>query len=120
MTTAVLPDLSVIRAALNDDPEFRLMARLWTARLVLEIGDDRYLVEVRDGEVARFTDRVTLFDSFDIRIGGSTDGWTRLLALEPEPMYQDLFRPCCTAASRWGATSNRCSPISPLCGGCGT
>lgn len=84
-------DAERIVAALNDDPEFRLMARRWDCRLLVRMGAQPYLIEIRDGEVRRLTNRVTIFDASDIQIGGPHEGWLELLEETPRPLYQDLF-----------------------------
>jgi hypothetical protein len=88
---AILRDTDRIVSALNDDPEFRLMARRWDCRLVVRMGDQPYLIEIRGGEVRRITTRVTIFDASDIQIGGPHEGWLELLEETPGPLYQDLF-----------------------------
>ncbi|HYZ01685.1 MAG TPA: hypothetical protein VFA92_09335 [Candidatus Binatia bacterium] len=87
----IVLDRERIVAALNDDPEFRLMARRWDCRLLVRMGDQPYLIEIRDGEVRRLTNRVTIFDASDIQIGGPHEGWLELLKEVPGPLYQDLF-----------------------------
>ena len=88
---AIALDADRIVAALNDDPEFRIMARRWDCRLVVRMGDQPYLIEIRGGEVQRLTNRVTIFDASDIQIGGPHEGWLELLKETPGPLYQDLF-----------------------------
>ncbi len=79
------------RSALNDDPEFRINARLWSAGLRLKVGEQAYLMEIVDGRVARFTDAVDQFDTYSITIAGPEDGWAHLLEPVPPPFYQDFF-----------------------------
>ncbi len=87
----VVLDTEGLRAALNADPEFRLAARLWTTRLVLRMGERRYLLEIRDGEVREVVDEVTIFDPWEIELAGPEEGWEKLLQLIPPPFYQDVF-----------------------------
>jgi hypothetical protein len=88
---AIALDTERVVAALNADPEFRLTARRWDCRLIVRMGDEPYLLEIRDGQVRRLSTRVTIFDASDIQIGGPRDGWLELLKETPRPLYQDLF-----------------------------
>jgi len=81
----------VVRTTLNDDPEFQLTARLWTATLKLVMGDVTYLMKVEDGVVTEFTDEPDHFDPYSIVIGGPEDGWEKLLSPVPPPFYQDFW-----------------------------
>jgi hypothetical protein len=80
-----------LAAAINADPEFRIVARHWDARLIIRVGEQPYLLQLRDGEITKFSDRVTLFDQSDIQIAGPAEGWEKVLSEEPPPLYQDLW-----------------------------
>lgn len=85
-----LPVMEVQRK-LNDDPEFLLNARLWTATVKFMVGEDPYLLKVVDGRVVEFTDTPDHFDPWTIRIGGPANGWEKLLMAVPPPFYQDFW-----------------------------
>jgi len=40
-----------LKSALRDDPEFRVLSRYWSGSLRFDIGDDVYLIKIKDGEV---------------------------------------------------------------------
>ena len=40
-----------LKSALRDDAEFRVLARYWSGSLRFDIGDDVYLIKIKDGEV---------------------------------------------------------------------
>ncbi len=84
-------DVARLRAALNEDPEFRLMSRFWTTRLLVRVGEQPYLLAIRDGEVEEIASELTIFDPWEIEVTGPEDGWEKLLRKEPPPFYQDLF-----------------------------
>ncbi|MDO8212219.1 hypothetical protein [Conexibacter sp. CPCC 206217] len=88
--TVKLP-CAATRAALNEDPEFLINARLWNVGMKLRVGEQAYLVQIEDGKVARFTDEPDQFDTWTISIGGPEDGWEKLLEPVPPPFYQDFF-----------------------------
>jgi pimeloyl-ACP methyl ester carboxylesterase len=52
-TRGVSLDVQAIQRGLNDDPEFRLLARGWAAAVQLHIGDRAVALTVRDGRVER-------------------------------------------------------------------
>ncbi len=80
--------------AANNDGEFKLAARQWTADLRLDAGDESYLVRVRDGLIADFrmldkTERVTV--SPLVTISAPRTDWAELLKPVPRPFFQDLM-----------------------------
>jgi hypothetical protein len=86
----ILPPATV-QEALNADPEFRLAARYWTARIKLTIGEGAYFLKITDGAVTSVSDTPTGFDSYTIEIGGPESDWEEILAEVPRPFYQDFF-----------------------------
>ena len=40
-----------LKSALHDDAEFRVLARYWSGSLRFDIGDDVYVIKIKDGEV---------------------------------------------------------------------
>jgi hypothetical protein len=79
------------KQALNEDPEFALAARLWSAGVRLDVGGRKHLLTVRDGVVEQFTDDPDPFDPYTITIGGPEEGWGHLLQAMPPPFYQDFW-----------------------------
>ena len=41
-----------LKSALREDPEFRVFARYWSGSLRFDIGDDVYLIKIKNGEVS--------------------------------------------------------------------
>ena len=80
-----------LQASLNDDPEFRLTARSWDCRLRYRMGDDGFILVIRDGEVASVVDPAGLFDEWQVDITAADDVWRNVLAALPRPGFQDLF-----------------------------
>ena len=77
--------------ALNADPELRLTARLWTTRIRYSLGDDAFVLDLRDGRVVDVVDAPTIFDDFAIDIAAPDDVWDKILSPVPPPFCQDLF-----------------------------
>ena len=80
-----------IRAAANGDRLFGHAARRWTSTLQLKVGDQRYILELLDGQVRRFEATEDLFEASDITLGGTASDWAHLLAEVPVPFYQDFI-----------------------------
>jgi hypothetical protein len=76
-------------AKANDDPEFRIAARMWNADLAFAAGDDVVRTSIRDGRVTVSSSAANGVPS--IRVVGPADGWARMLRRVPPPFYQDLF-----------------------------
>lgn len=79
----------VVRAALNEDFEFRHAARYWDASVRLGIGDQPLCVHIVQGEVTEIRPWSTT-DSLDVGIDASTREWEQLLAPVPRPFYQSV------------------------------
>ena len=80
-----------LTTAVNDDPEFRLCGRLWTTRIRYRMGDDAFILDIRNGELANIVEAPGIFDDFEIEIAAGDDVWEKILAPVPPPFYHDLF-----------------------------
>jgi hypothetical protein len=81
---------ALLRAAAiaNDDGEFVLAARLWSADVAFVSGNEVAGIVVRDGKLradAAAAERAT------IRVSGPPEGWRLMLQTVPQPFYHDLF-----------------------------
>ncbi|MDO8434100.1 MAG: hypothetical protein Q7S58_17010 [Candidatus Binatus sp.] len=87
-------DTTAIAAAANADGEFQLAARLWNTDLRFDVGDDSYLLRMRDGRIAEFAPLGASAASSvntDAQISAPLDDWQELLKPVPKPFYQDLM-----------------------------
>lgn len=82
-------DWPTLPARMNDDPEFRLAARHWTATLRLDVGERSHALRIEDGVVAGIAE-AHAGDAADVFVGASEAEWQELLAPLPRPFYQDL------------------------------
>lgn len=80
----------VVRERVNADPEFRLAARYWSCRLLLDMGSTRYLLVINNGEVNEFGPAAE-GAGFDVRIAAPEAAWRELLAAVPKPWYHDFY-----------------------------
>src|SRR5882724_4889635 len=83
-------DTAAIAAAANADGEFQLAARLWNTDLRLDVGDDSYLLKMRDGKVAEFAPSSSRVKA-ETWISAPADEWKELLKPTPKPFFQDLM-----------------------------
>lgn len=84
-----LIDVDRIREAANDDSEFRLAARFWTAMLRLDAGAEVHLLAVQEGEMVEASEDAAF--GYDLRLAAPLDSWRELLAASPRAFYQDLY-----------------------------
>ena len=88
-----LVDPTALKTAANADPEFRMAARYWHAKLALASPSDVLSVEITDGRIATCGTAVADGPA-TITVTASDDGWTKFLARVPGPFYQDLLGGC--------------------------
>ncbi len=82
-----LPIDAATRAA-NDDAEFRIAARFWTADLRLASGERAWVLRLRDGRI----DAVAPGESAsDAGVAAPSEVWREMLAPVPRPFFQDLY-----------------------------
>jgi hypothetical protein len=91
-----LVELGRLKAALNSDPEFRIQARFWDARIRIVFGEEPVTMIVRTGVVERLEapsgeNFMTDSRDYDIEIKAPVDEWRKFLQKVPKPFYQDLF-----------------------------
>ncbi|REE70873.1 hypothetical protein C8E05_0202 [Rhodococcus wratislaviensis] len=82
--------------ALNLDPEFKIAARFWNAIVRLEIGDETYVLVIRDGRLDSIAppegnNLMTVARNYDIEISAPIEEWGKFFQRVPRPFYQDLF-----------------------------
>ena len=80
-----------VRSYLNGDPEFKLASRYVLTNILLEIGDSRCVVKVREGQVSELAANPVFFDSCSFFVKGSEDAWSKFLQPVPPPFYNGVF-----------------------------
>jgi hypothetical protein len=87
-------DTSAIVAAANADGEFLLAARLWNTNLRFDVGDDSYVLRMRNGRVEEFA-AIAASEVWKVQadawISAPTEDWRELLKPVPKPFFQDLM-----------------------------
>ena len=84
-------DTERLKKVMNADPEFALASRMWDARLRYRLGDDAFLIVIRDGVVTEIVPAPGLFHEFTADISAPDEVWSQILAAVPPPLFQDLF-----------------------------
>ena len=77
-------------ALVNEDPEFKLAARMWHGDVVFASGDDALRMTVRDGRVTEVVPSAA-GAAAQVRIAATEDVWEQMLRPAPPPFYHDLF-----------------------------
>jgi hypothetical protein len=75
----------------NDDPDLVWRGRGLTARFLVAVGDDEWLVDVQAGRVASVTKGPFRMASWAFALKGTRAGWDRFWQPVPPPYYQDIF-----------------------------
>ena len=80
----------VLRSRVNEDPEFRLHSRQWTAFVRLGMGSSVFRMRLVDGCIDAVEPWRGFFAS-NLSIEAPQAEWEALLAPIPRPFYQDLY-----------------------------
>jgi hypothetical protein len=81
-----------LKSALRDDAEFRVLARYWSGSLRFDIGDDVYLIKIKDGEVNAVDSQAPAKSGLgDVVITAPADDWAQFLKPLPEPWYHEFY-----------------------------
>ncbi len=83
-------DWTTLARRLDEDGEFRVASRLWTATVRLDLGDDSRVLRIEDGRVLT-VEATTAEAPCDIFVSGPVELWTRMLEPVPAPFVHDLF-----------------------------
>ena len=75
----------------NRDPEFTRAARRCNVKIKVVVGEHAYIFSVGDGLIEEVNDDPTVYDAWDLEIGGSYESWLEVVVPEPRPFYQDVF-----------------------------
>ena len=80
-----------IREAAKGDFEFLKAARFWDAVIAIDTGPERYVLEMKDGQIARFELDRSGEHQHDLRIAAPAESWVEFLKPVPRPFFHDLF-----------------------------
>lgn len=81
-----------LKSALQDDTEFCVLARYWSGTLRFDIGNDVYLIRLKDGEVSAVDSQAPANAGFgDVVITAPTEDWAEFLQPIPRPLYHEFY-----------------------------
>ena len=75
----------------NEDPELALVGKHFNADVLLEIGEARFLLAVREGKVRDVLQDPAPLTRWDYALRASREAWERFILQPPPPMFHDLF-----------------------------
>jgi hypothetical protein len=84
-------EMEGIRNHVNGDPEFKLAARYMLTNILLEVGDSRCIVKVREGAISEMLANPIFADACSFYIKGSEEAWNKFLQPVPPPFYNGVF-----------------------------
>lgn len=84
-------DTTRIGEIASADFEFANAARFWDALITIDIGPERYLLQMETGRIARFELERSAGSGHDLRIAAPTEAWAEFLKPAPKPFFHDLF-----------------------------
>lgn len=76
----------------RDDFEFTRETRYYNGTIKLEIGDETWALNFRDGELLNVSD--TPEGEAKVVVGGTAEQWDELLQDKPRPFYQCIQSAC--------------------------
>lgn len=75
----------------NDDKILKVIGRYFTANVLLEIEDKRYLISVKNGRIEQLTDENADFFQWQFALRASNESWKKFIELMPPPQYNDIW-----------------------------
>lgn len=76
--------------AVNEDPEFKIVARFWETLLKIEMGERHYMFNIVQGRISGANLTPGSQESWNIKIGAPEEEWRQFLEAVPRPFYHDL------------------------------
>ena len=81
--------IEALPGLVNRNPALVRRGRWTNARMLLGIGDQGWLVEIREGRIA-VRPEISRVSDWDFAIRGSEEAWRKFWAGMPPPMHHDL------------------------------
>ena len=79
-----------LQALVNDNPALVRRGRWTNAVMLLGIGDDNWLVTIRDGRIEQITPEDWTVCPWDFAIHGTREAWEKFWSPMPPPMHHDI------------------------------
>ena len=75
----------------NGDEALVRRGRYFSDSFMLEVGETQYLIEIREGRIARIETGPFVMRSWTFAIRATEDVWLRFWEKLPQPGYHDIF-----------------------------
>lgn len=85
-----LANADLIVGTANADAEFQLAARLWTGNVRFEMGDDAFMLKMREGRIESLAPAAKS-EPCEVTISAPDADWLEMLKPVPKPFFQDLM-----------------------------
>jgi hypothetical protein len=80
-----------LQQLVNSDPALVRRGRWTHADMLLEIGENGYVVEIRAGRIEAIRPVTLLVSGWDFAIRGTSDAWAEFWKPMPKPRHHDLI-----------------------------
>ena len=95
------------KEAVNNDPEFTIAGRYWSATIKLDVGNETTIIKVKDGAVTDVFEPsgrnyMIQVREYDLVISAPAQEWAQFFVDEPKPFYHDLFAAVTRHDFQWG------------------
>ncbi len=84
-------ETEAIQDYVNADPEFRIAAAHMMTNVLLQVGESRCVVKVREGRISELLAEPVFAQTYAFYVKGSEDAWAKFLQPVPPPFYNGVF-----------------------------
>ena len=82
--------IEALKDLVNANPALVRRGRWTNAVMLLGIGDQNWIIEIRDGRIANLAPEDWTVSSWDFAIRGTADAWAKFWSPMPPPMHHDI------------------------------
>jgi hypothetical protein len=83
--------LERLKDHVNSNPSLLRRGKTCTARLFVEIGEESYIVDIREGRIEAVTKGPFKTPSWTFALRASREAWNEFFEPVPKPGYQDIL-----------------------------
>jgi hypothetical protein len=91
MTTFDSHWMNAWQDAVNGDATMPYVGRYFTTDFLLGIGEDEWVVSMREGRVERITDNISIETPWSFGLRAPRESWENFVQKIPPPMYNDIW-----------------------------
>lgn len=75
----------------NEDKVFSLIGKYFTANFLIGIGENEYLLSLRNGKVEDFTDEISSVSQWQFALRAPSESWSKFSQPIPPPKFNDIW-----------------------------